>query len=52
MTGRERNRAVAVLGTYARLLGDAADSPIVDDVGDATQFFTDALINYQFWWPT
>jgi MipA family protein len=48
MTTPERNRAVAVFGTYARLLGDAADRPIVDDVGDANQFFTDALINYQF----
>jgi outer membrane scaffolding protein for murein synthesis (MipA/OmpV family) len=39
---------VAVLGTYARLLGDAEDSPIVDDVGDANQFFGGALINYRF----
>ncbi|MGH6919359.1 MAG: MipA/OmpV family protein [Geminicoccaceae bacterium] len=40
--------SVAVIGTYARLLGDAKDSPIVDDVGDANQFFGGALINYQF----
>jgi outer membrane protein len=40
--------SVAVLGTYARLLNDAKDSPIVDDVGDANQFFAGALINYQF----
>jgi outer membrane protein len=40
--------SVAVLGTYARLLGDAKDSPIVDDVGDANQFFGGALINYRF----
>jgi MipA family protein len=40
--------SVAVLGTYARLLNDAKDSPIVDDVGDANQFFGGALINYQF----
>jgi MipA family protein len=39
---------VAFLGTYARLLNDAKDSPIVDDVGDANQFFAGALINYQF----
>lgn len=39
---------VAVVGTYARLLGDAEDSPIVDDVGDANQFFGGALINYRF----
>jgi hypothetical protein len=30
---------MAALGTYARLLGDAEDSPVVDDVGDANQFF-------------
>jgi MipA family protein len=48
MTSCERNLAVAVLGTHARLLGDAADSPIVDDVGDANQFCGGALINYQF----
>jgi MipA family protein len=40
--------SVAFLGTYARLLNDAKDSPIVDDVGDANQFFAGALINYQF----
>ena len=40
--------SVAVLGTYARLLGDAEDSPIVDDVGDANQFFGGTLINYHF----
>jgi outer membrane scaffolding protein for murein synthesis (MipA/OmpV family) len=39
---------VAVLGTCARPLGDAADSPIGDDVGDANQFFAGASINYQF----
>jgi MipA family protein len=40
--------SVAFLGTYARLLNDAKDSPIVDDAGDANQFFGGALINYQF----
>jgi MipA family protein len=40
--------SVAVLGTYARLLNDAEDSPIVDDAGNANQFFGGALINYQF----
>jgi outer membrane protein len=39
---------VAVLGTYARLLNDAEDSPIVDDVGNANQFFGGAVVNYQF----
>jgi outer membrane protein len=40
--------SLAVIGTYARLLGDAEDSPVVDDVGDANQFFGGALINYRF----
>ena len=40
--------SVAFLGTCARLLNDAKDSPIVDDAGDANQFFGGALINYQF----
>ena len=40
--------SVTGVATYARLLGDAKDSPIVDDVGDANQFFGGALINYRF----
>jgi outer membrane protein len=36
------------VATYARLLGDAGDSPIVDDVGDANQFFGAFLNNYRF----
>jgi outer membrane protein len=40
--------SVAALGSYTRLLGDAEDSPVVDDVGDANQFFGGVLINYQF----
>jgi MipA family protein len=39
---------LTAVGTYARLLSDAADSPLVDDVGDADQFFGGALINYRF----
>jgi MipA family protein len=42
------NWSVAAVGTYARLLNDAADSPIVDDVGDKNQFFGGTLINYHF----
>ena len=42
------NWNMAFLGTYARLLNDAKDSPIVDDVGDVNQFFGGALINFQF----
>jgi MipA family protein len=40
--------SVSALATYARLLGDAEDSPVVDDVGDANQFFGGALVNYRF----
>lgn len=40
--------SVTALATYARLLGDAEDSPVVDDVGGANQFFAGALINYRF----
>lgn len=40
--------SAAVVGTYARLLGDAEDSPVVDDVGDANQFFGGAVISYRF----
>jgi MipA family protein len=42
----ERWRVNAV-ATYACLLGDAEDSPIVDDVGDANQFFGAFLVNYR-----
>ena len=33
---------------YTRLLGDAADSPVTDDVGDENQLFGGLLINYTF----
>ncbi|MCC7410617.1 MAG: MipA/OmpV family protein [Gammaproteobacteria bacterium] len=33
---------------YKRLIGDAADSPIVDDVGNADQFFAAAGLMYYF----
>ena len=35
-------------GTYTRLLGDAEDSPVVDDRGDENQIFAGFLINYRF----
>ena len=35
-------------GTYTRLIGDAEDSPVVNDVGDENQFFGGFLINYRF----
>ncbi len=33
---------------YTRLLGDAEDSPVTDDNGDANQLFGGLLINYTF----
>jgi outer membrane protein len=40
--------SVTALVSYTRLLDDAADSPVVDDVGNENQFFTGALVNYTF----
>jgi outer membrane scaffolding protein for murein synthesis (MipA/OmpV family) len=40
--------SVSALATYARLLDDAEDSPVVDDAGDENQFFGGALVNYTF----
>jgi len=36
------------LATYTRLVGDAADSPVVDDEGNDNQFFGGLLVNYKF----
>jgi MipA family protein len=36
------------LASYTRLLGDAADSPIVKDQGDKNQLFGGALVSYRF----
>jgi MipA family protein len=40
--------SVSGLANYTLLLDDAADSPVVDDVGDENQFFAGALVNYRF----
>ncbi len=40
--------SVTGLAAYNRLLGDAEDSPVVDDRGDENQFFAGLLINFQF----
>jgi outer membrane protein len=40
--------SVTALASYTRLLDDAADSPVVDDVGNENQFFAGALVNYTF----
>jgi outer membrane protein len=33
---------------YKRMVGDAEDSPIVDDVGDANQFVAAGTVNFRF----
>jgi MipA family protein len=40
--------SVSGLASYTRLIDDAADSPLVDDVGNENQFFAGALVNYRF----
>lgn len=40
--------STTLLGTYTRLLGDAADSPIVEDRGNENQFFGGVTVNYRF----
>jgi outer membrane protein len=40
--------SISALGSYTRLIDDAADSPVVDDVGNENQFFAGALVNYRF----
>ncbi len=42
------NWNVTGLATYTRLLGDAADSPVVDGQGDENQFFGGLVLNYSF----
>lgn len=43
-----RKLSVSTVAQYSRLFGDAADSPIVEDVGDANQWHGSVAINYQF----
>jgi outer membrane protein len=40
--------SVTAFASYTRLIDDAADSPVVDDVGNENQFFGGALVNYRF----
>ena len=40
--------SVSALANYTRLIDDAEDSPVVDDVGNENQFFAGALVNYRF----
>lgn len=43
-----RKFSVSTVARYSRLFGDAADSPIVEDIGDADQWHGSLAINYQF----
>ncbi|WP_205077602.1 MipA/OmpV family protein [Marinobacter salexigens] len=43
-----RQLSVSTVARYSRLIGNAADSPIVEDVGDANQWHGSMAINYQF----
>lgn len=40
--------SVSAVTRYSRLTGDAADSPIVADVGDADQWHGSLAVNYRF----
>ena len=42
------NWSVMGLFRYTRLVGDAEDSPVVDDEGDENQFFAGFLLKYAF----
>ena len=46
--GGQQGWGVNGLAAYKRLLGDAEDSPVVDDEGDANQFFAGLLLIYGF----
>jgi len=43
--------STTLLGQYTRLLGDAADSPIVDDRGNENQLIVGLTLNYSFGGP-
>ena len=42
------NWSATGIGLFTRLIGDAEESPVVDDVGDENQLFAGALVNYRF----
>lgn len=43
-----REWSISSIARYSRLFGDAADSPIVKEVGDANQWFGSLLMSYSF----
>ncbi len=45
-----RTAAVTAIAEVKQLLGDAADSPIVDQAGSATQAFVGLAVSYRFSW--
>ncbi len=40
--------SITGLASVSQLTGDAKDSPIVDDIGDTTQAYVGAFVNYKF----
>ncbi|MFC3101954.1 MipA/OmpV family protein [Altererythrobacter lauratis] len=48
LSGGRQGWSIFAIGSVSRLQGDFADSPIVRDAGDATQFFGSAGIAYTF----
>ena len=42
------NWGIMAIGSYSRLQNDAKDSPIVDDEGDANQFFGGLMVTYRW----
>lgn len=40
--------SITGLASVSRLTGEASDSPIVDDIGDATQAYAGAFVSYKF----
>ena len=41
--------SLEAIASYSYLIGDAGDSPIVDDRGSRNQWFGGLTLNYQFW---
>ncbi|MGI9508890.1 MAG: MipA/OmpV family protein [Geminicoccaceae bacterium] len=46
--GQKTGWGAAAIGSYTRLIGDAEDSPVVDDAGDENQFFGGLAVTYAF----
>ena len=46
--GQDTGLGVTGIASFTRLLGDAEDSPVVDDEGDENQFFGGLALTYAF----